>query len=158
MSWVLTILGISALVILHEFGHFAAAKAVGMRVERFSLFFGPMLVKFKRGETEYGIGPIPLGGYVKIAGMNPAEAMPEGEEHRGYFRQPVWKRVVVIAAGPAMNILIAFLILLGRLLAERPAPPRRPRQDRRRAGRQPAAGRAAARGTSSWPSTGVPCR
>ncbi|MGO9488853.1 MAG: M50 family metallopeptidase [Solirubrobacteraceae bacterium] len=113
MSWILTIVGISALVILHEFGHFAAAKAVGMRVERFSLFFGPMLVKVKRGETEYGVGSIPLGGYVKIAGMNPAEPMPEGQEHRGYFRQPVWKRVVVIAAGPAMNILIAFLILFG---------------------------------------------
>jgi regulator of sigma E protease len=113
MSWVLTFLGISALVILHEFGHFAAAKAVGMRVERFSLFFGPLLVKFRRGETEYGIGPIPLGGYVKISGMNPAEAMPEGEEHRGYYRQAVWKRLVVIAAGPAMNILIAFLILWG---------------------------------------------
>ncbi len=113
MSWVLTIIGISALVILHEFGHFAVAKAVGMRVERFSLFFGPMIVKFRRGETEYGIGVLPLGGYVKISGMNPLETLPEGEEHRGYYRQPVWKRLAVIAAGPAMNILVAFLILLG---------------------------------------------
>jgi regulator of sigma E protease len=113
MSWVLTFIGISALVILHEGGHFAAAKAVGMRVERFSLFFGPALVKVKRGETEYRIGSVPLGGYVKISGMNPLETMPEGEEHRGYFRQPVWKRIVVIAAGPAVNILIAFLVLFG---------------------------------------------
>lgn len=113
MSWILTIVGISLLVVLHEFGHFAVAKAVGMRVERFSLFFGPMIVKVRRGETEYGIGTIPLGGYVKIAGMNPGEELPEGEEHRGYFRQPVWKRIVVIAAGPAMNILVAFLILVG---------------------------------------------
>ena len=113
MSWLLTILGISLLVVLHELGHFAVAKAVGMRVERFSLFFGPMIVKVRRGETEYGIGTIPLGGYVKIAGMNPAEELPEGEEHRGYFRQPVWKRLAVIAAGPAMNILIAFLLLAG---------------------------------------------
>jgi regulator of sigma E protease len=122
VSWLLTFLGISALVLLHEFGHFAAAKAVGMRVERFSLFFGPLLVKFKRGETEYGIGPIPLGGYVKISGMNPREPMPEGEEHRGYYRQPVWKRLVVIGAGPAMNVLVAFLILAGvyALSAERP--------------------------------------
>ena len=122
MSWVLTIIGISALVILHEFGHFAVAKAVGMRVERFSLFFGPMIVKFRRGETEYGIGVLPLGGYVKISGMNPLETLPEGEEHRGYYRQPVWKRLAVIAAGPAMNILVAFVILLGvySLSAQRP--------------------------------------
>jgi regulator of sigma E protease len=113
VSWVLTFIGISALVILHEGGHFAAAKAVGMRVERFSLFFGPAIVKVKRGETEYRIGTIPLGGYVKISGMNPLETMPEGEEHRGYFRQAVWKRIVVIAAGPAVNILIAFLVLFG---------------------------------------------
>ncbi len=113
MSWVLTFIGISALVILHEGGHFAAAKAVGMRVERFSLFFGPAVFKVKRGETEYRIGTVPLGGYVKISGMNPLETMPEGEEHRGYFRQPVWKRIVVIAAGPAVNILIAFFVLFG---------------------------------------------
>ena len=73
MTWVLTILGIVMLVILHELGHFAAAKAVGMRVERFSLFFPPTLLKVKRGETEYAIGAIPAGGYVKITGMNPEE-------------------------------------------------------------------------------------
>ena len=122
MTWLLTFLGIVSLVLLHEFGHFAVAKAVGMRVERFSLFFGPMLVKVKRGETEYGIGPIPLGGYVKISGMNPSEELPEGEEHRGFYRQSVWKRVAVIAAGPAMNILVAFRPVRRRLLAQRPAP------------------------------------
>ncbi len=62
MSWVLTILGICALVVLHELGHFTVAKAVGMRVERFSLFFPPTLFKIKRGETEYAIGLIPCGG------------------------------------------------------------------------------------------------
>ena len=77
MSYVLAFLGFAALIILHEAGHFTAAKAVGMRVERFSLFFGPMLLKFRRGETEYGIGPIPLGGYVKITGMNPNEEIPD---------------------------------------------------------------------------------
>ncbi|HWF24989.1 MAG TPA: site-2 protease family protein, partial [Solirubrobacteraceae bacterium] len=56
MTFLVAIAGIAALIILHEFGHFIVAKAVGMRVERFSLFFGPMLVKFRRGETEYGIG------------------------------------------------------------------------------------------------------
>ena len=76
MSYVLAFLGFVALIILHEAGHFTAAKAVGMRVERFSLFMGPLLVKFRRGETEYGIGPFPLGGYVRITGMNPHEDIP----------------------------------------------------------------------------------
>ncbi len=117
MTYVLAFAGFAALIILHEFGHFAAAKAVGMRVERFSLFFGPLLVKVRRGETEYGIGPIPLGGYVKISGMNPREEVPEHVAPRSYWAQPVWKRVVVIAAGPAMNVLVAFLILWALLLA-----------------------------------------
>ena len=103
--------GFAALVILHELGHFAAAKAVGMRVERFSLFFPPLLAKVRRGETEYAIGAVPLGGYVKITGMNPAEEIPPAVAHRAYYRQPVWKRIVVIAAGPAVNIVLAFLIL-----------------------------------------------
>jgi regulator of sigma E protease len=148
VSWVLVFVGFSALIILHEFGHFVVAKWTGMRVERFFLFFPPKLVSVKRGETEYGIGAIPLGGFVKITGMNPEELEPreESEEpreaglleriesadqssdpdvstpgeplppelrERAYYNQPVWKRVVVIAAGPVVNILIAFLILFG---------------------------------------------
>jgi regulator of sigma E protease len=111
MSWVYVFLGFCALIILHEAGHFVAAKATGMRVEGFFLFFGPTLWSFKRGETEYGIKSIPLGGYVKINGMNPEEEMPPGEEHRAYHRQKVWKRIVVAAAGPAVNIVLAFVIL-----------------------------------------------
>jgi regulator of sigma E protease len=111
MSYVLAFLGFAALIILHEFGHFVAAKAVGMRVERFSLFFGPLLVKVRRGETEYGIAPIPLGGYVKITGMSPREEIPPEVVPRAYYNQPVWKRIVVILAGPFVNLLIAFVIL-----------------------------------------------
>jgi regulator of sigma E protease len=111
MSYLLAFAGFAALIILHEFGHFAVAKAVGMRVEKFSLFFGPMLWSFRRGETVYGIGPIPLGGYVKITGMNPREEIPPEALPRAYFNQPVWKRVIVILAGPGMNLLIAFVIL-----------------------------------------------
>jgi regulator of sigma E protease len=111
VSWLLAFLGFATLIVLHELGHFAAAKAVGMRVERFSLFFPPLLAKVRRGETEYAVGAIPLGGYVKITGMNPHEEIPEELAPRAYFRQPVWKRIVVISAGPAVNIVIAFLIL-----------------------------------------------
>jgi regulator of sigma E protease len=113
MSWVLTFLGFISLIVLHELGHFIAAKAVGMRVERFSLFFPPKLVGVRRGETEYMIGVIPAGGYVKITGMSPNEEIPPEVAHRAYYRQPVWKRLVVIGAGPAMNVLVAFAILWG---------------------------------------------
>jgi regulator of sigma E protease len=111
VNWILAFLGFAVLILLHEAGHFAAAKAVGMRVERFAVFFPPLIARFRRGETEYGIGAIPLGGYVRITGMNPTEEIPPEVAHRAYFRQPVWKRVVVIAAGPAVNIVLAFLIL-----------------------------------------------
>jgi regulator of sigma E protease len=113
MSWLLAFVGFALLIVLHELGHFAAAKAVGMRVEKLSLFFGHMWAKTRRGETTYGIGWIPLGGYVKISGMNPHEELPPGQEHRAYYRQPVWKRIVVIAAGPAVNLLVAFVLLAG---------------------------------------------
>src|SRR5215213_11999136 len=111
MSWLIAFLGFCALIVLHELGHFTAAKAVGMRVERFSLFFPPLLARKKVGETEYAIGSIPLGGYVKISGMNPDEDLPDEVRTRAYYSQPVWKRIVVISAGPAMNLVLAFLLL-----------------------------------------------
>jgi regulator of sigma E protease len=110
--------GFAALVVLHELGHFTAAKAVGMRVERFSLFFPPLIAKVRRGETEYAIGAVPLGGYVKITGMNPNEELAPEVAPRAYYRQPVWKRIVVISAGPAVNIALAFLILWALFWAE----------------------------------------
>jgi regulator of sigma E protease len=136
--WALTVLGFMVLIIIHELGHFFAAKATGMRVEQLSLFFGPKIVRIRRGETEYAIGTIPAGGYAKITGMNPAELEPPSEDRksgggvmtalegagegihkplppdvvaRAYYNQPVWKRIVVVAAGPAMNVLLAFAIL-----------------------------------------------
>lgn len=113
MSWILAFAGFAALVILHEAGHFLAAKAVGMKVERFFLFFpvGKAKLSMQRGETEYGIGVIPLGGFVKITGMNPDEEVPAEDAHRTYYSAPVWKRIFVIAAGPFVNVLIAFVIL-----------------------------------------------
>ncbi|MGI9082150.1 MAG: M50 family metallopeptidase [Thermoleophilaceae bacterium] len=111
MSWFLAFVGFALLIILHEAGHFAAAKAVGMRVEKFSLFFPPTILSKKVGETEYAIGAIPAGGYVKISGMNPDEDLPDEVRTRAYYAQPVWKRVVVIFAGPAVNLVLALLLL-----------------------------------------------
>ena len=113
MSYLLAFLGFSAVIWLHELGQYWAARRVGMKVERFSLFFPPHIWKKKKGETEYAIGVIPLGGYVKIMGMSPREEIPLGEESRSYSRMPVGKRIFVIAAGPAMNVLVAFVILFG---------------------------------------------
>jgi RIP metalloprotease RseP len=119
VAWVIAIGGIILLIILHELGHFAAAKAVGMRVERFSLFFPPTIFKVRRGETEYAIGAIPAGGYVKISGMSPEELADLDPEvvPRAYYSKKPWQRIVVILAGPGVNILIALVIFTGVLLS-----------------------------------------
>jgi regulator of sigma E protease len=116
MTWwvaaVLALVGFMLLIIVHEAGHFTAAKLVGMRVEKFALFFGPPIWKKKVGETEYSIRTIPAGGYVKITGMNPSEQLSDEARTRSYYAQPVWKRIFVISAGPAVNIVVGFLLLL----------------------------------------------
>jgi regulator of sigma E protease len=112
VSWLILVAGFCALIILHELGHFTVAKWVGMRVEKFSLFFPPTIWKTKKGETEYAIGLIPAGGYVRISGMNPSEDLPDDVRDRAYHAQPVWKRMAVIAAGPAVNFVLAFVLLL----------------------------------------------
>ncbi|MFL5780676.1 MAG: M50 family metallopeptidase [Thermoleophilaceae bacterium] len=123
MSYLLAALGFILLVILHELGHFTVAKAVGMRVERFSLFFPPLLVRKKIGETEYAIGAIPAGGYVKISGMNPDENLPDEVRTRAYYAQPPWKRVAVISAGPLVNLVIAIVLLFVYFAAIGPREP-----------------------------------
>lgn len=124
-KWTLliAILGLAFLITVHEFGHFIAAKLFGMRVERFYVGFPPALWKRTRGETEYGIGVIPLGGFCRISGMAMEEDLPAEVEPRAYYNQPVWKRNIVIAAGPFMNILIAAVIMFVFLLAQGTATP-----------------------------------
>jgi regulator of sigma E protease len=115
VGYLFAFVGIALLIVLHELGHFAAAKAVGMRVERFSLFFGKPIASVTRGETEYRIGVIPLGGYVRITGMNPYEELDPDVAHRAFLRQPAWKRITVIAAGPAVNLLVFLVLVFGLL-------------------------------------------
>lgn len=106
------VLGI--LVFIHELGHFLAAKWAGIRVERFSLGFPPRMIGKKIGDTDYCISWIPLGGYVKMAGMID-ESFDEKIEGKSdeFMSKPIWKRAIVIGAGPFMNIALAFILFVG---------------------------------------------
>ncbi len=96
---------------LHEAGHFATAKAFGIKVDRFFIGFGPKLWSTKRGETEYGVSAFPIGGYVKIAGMNPVEEVDESDQARTFKSKPAWQRAIVLAAGSFTHFLVAFVII-----------------------------------------------
>src|SRR5262245_22290000 len=99
---------LGVLVFVHELGHFLAAKRVGIRVLKFQLGFNPTIVSVRRGDTEYGIGALPLGGYVKMAGENPEDA-PTGQSDE-FMSKTRWQRFQVLIMGPAMNILLAFVL------------------------------------------------
>ena len=100
------------LVIIHELGHFLLAKLMGIRVERFSIGFPPRLFGKKFGDTDYCISALPFGGYVKLSGMIDESFDKEGikGEPWEFMSKPVWKRALVIFAGPAFNILLAVFI------------------------------------------------
>jgi len=100
---------IGVLVFVHEFGHFLMARRVGVRVVTFSLGFGPKLLKTTRGDTEYCISAIPLGGYVKMAGDNPEEERSGAPDE--FLSKTKWQRFQVLVMGPAMNILLAVVLL-----------------------------------------------
>lgn len=112
MSIILSLVALSILIVVHEAGHMVVARWCGMRVEKFSIFFGPVLARFRRGETTYQISAIPLGGYVQIAGMNPQEALPAGDTG-SFENKSVWARLATIVAGPATNYLCAVVFCLG---------------------------------------------
>ncbi|GGK27922.1 putative protease/peptidase [Pilimelia terevasa] len=114
MKEILGILAFALLILvsvsLHEAGHMATAKMFGMKVTRFFVGFGPTLWSFRRGETEYGVKGIPLGGFVKIVGMTAQDDDVEpGDERRAMWRYPVWKRTVVMSAGSAVHFLLALV-------------------------------------------------
>ena len=104
------VLILMVLVLVHEAGHMVVAKWCGMRVERFSIFMGKPLWSRTRGETEYAIGWLPLGGYVKISGMTIGEEIDDEVKHRAYTAKPAWKKIATILAGPAVNIFLAVII------------------------------------------------
>src|SRR6266550_222305 len=99
------------MILIHEFGHYAAAKLLGVRVEVFSIGFGKRLLGFRRGETDYRIAAIPLGGYVKMSGENPMDE--RTGDPREFMSHPRWHRFLIAIAGPAMNIALAIVLLTG---------------------------------------------
>ncbi|HET6762729.1 MAG TPA: site-2 protease family protein, partial [Longimicrobiaceae bacterium] len=117
------IVTLSVLILIHEFGHFFAAKAVGIYAPRFSLGLGPRVAGFRVGETEFVLSAIPLGGYVKMAGMEgdeASEALEGGEAQdapvdpsRSFDAKPIWARTLVISAGVIMNLIFAFVVFTG---------------------------------------------
>jgi regulator of sigma E protease len=106
------VIGFGALIVIHELGHFLVARAFGMRVERFSIGFGPVLWSRRRGETEWAVSAVPLGGYVKVAGMSPGEDVAAGDPG-AFCNQAAWRRFLVILAGPATNYLFAVALAVG---------------------------------------------
>ena len=117
---------IGVLVFVHEFGHYAVAKLCGVRVEVFSLGFGKRLLGFRRGDTDYRISLLPLGGYVKMAGENPMESR-TGDPGE-FMSHPRWQRFLIAIAGPVMNVLLAFVVFTGVFMVRHayPAYLRRP--------------------------------
>src|SRR6478609_195503 len=115
MSILVAIIGLGLLIVLHEGGHFLVARLCGMRVERFSIGFGPTLLGFKWGETTFQVAPIPLGGFVQITGLNPNEEFDHNDPHV-YPNRPRWMRLATILAGPVANYLTAFFLMIAVLL------------------------------------------
>ncbi|MBT8197806.1 MAG: M50 family metallopeptidase [Acidimicrobiia bacterium] len=111
LSGIAAVGAVILVVVIHEFGHFVAAKAFGMKATEAFFGFGPRIWSTQRGETEYGVKAFPLGGYVRVVGMNPLEEIDPLEEHRTYRAAPFWKKSVVVLAGVASHFVIAFLIL-----------------------------------------------
>ncbi len=114
------VIGLGLMVLVHELGHFVVAKAFGVRVDVFSLGFGPRLWGWRRGVTDYRVSALPIGGYVKMAGDNPMEQ--RAGEPDEFLSKTRWQRTLIALAGPAANILIAVIMIAGLLVAGKAQP------------------------------------
>jgi regulator of sigma E protease len=112
LAILVAIVGLGLLIAAHEAGHLLLARWMGMRVETYSLGFGPRIAGFRRGDTDYRLSALPLGGYCRIAGFSPEDPAAQDPNDRGsYMNKPAWRRFLVIAAGPGVNYFVAFLII-----------------------------------------------
>ena len=117
IGWVIFVVALLVSVMLHETGHFVLAKRFGMKVTRYFVGFGPTLWSTRRGETEYGIKALPLGGFVKIVGMHSLDDPEDpADEPRSFRRAPAGQRIAVLCAGSFMHFLLAFLLIFGLAL------------------------------------------
>ncbi len=116
IGWVIFIVALLFSVMLHETGHFVTAKKFGMKVTRYFVGFGPTIWSTQRGETEYGIKALPLGGFVKIIGMTSLDEVDPADEPRSFRRHPAWQRIIVLCAGSFMHFVLAFLLIFGLAL------------------------------------------
>jgi regulator of sigma E protease len=112
MTLLLAILLFGILILFHELGHFIFAKLTGVKVLKFSIGLGPKLLGRKIGETEYVLSAIPFGGFVKPLGEEPGEEIAEEEKKRAFHFQPVWKRALIVLAGPVFNFFLAYIIFV----------------------------------------------
>ena len=117
IGWVIFLVALLFSVMLHETGHFVMAKKFGMKATRYFVGFGPTLWSIRRGETEYGIKALPVGGFVKIIGMHSLDDVDDpADEPRSFRRHPAWERIVVLCAGSFMHFVLAFLLIFGLAL------------------------------------------
>jgi len=116
LGWLIFLVALLFSVMLHESGHFVAAKRFGMKCTRYFVGFGPTVWSTQRGETEYGIKAIPLGGFVKIVGMTSIDDVDPEDEARSFRRAPGWQRLIVLAAGSFMHFVLAALLIFGLAL------------------------------------------
>ena len=117
LGWVIFLVALLFSVMLHETGHFVMAKKFGMKATRYFVGFGPTLWSTRRGETEYGIKALPLGGFVKIIGMHSLDEVEDpADEPRSFRRHPAWQRIVVLCAGSFMHFVLAFVLIFGLAL------------------------------------------
>jgi membrane-associated protease RseP (regulator of RpoE activity) len=116
LGWLIFLFALLFSVMAHEAGHFATAKKFGMKATKFFVGFGPTLWSVRRGETEYGVKALPVGGFVKIIGMTSTEDVDPADEPRAFRRFPGWQRVIVLSAGSAMHFILAFLLIFGLAL------------------------------------------
>jgi membrane-associated protease RseP (regulator of RpoE activity) len=116
LGWVIFLVALLFSVMLHESGHFVAAKRFGMKATKYFIGFGPTLWSTTRGETEYGIKALPAGGYVKIIGMTSLDEVDPEDEPRSFRQAPAWQRLIVLAAGSFMHFVLAAVLLFGLAL------------------------------------------